>query len=129
MADKRFYYCKSSVYGWAVYDREIQMPAYDACAELLPPVSHDETGTVTESPVLLVSEFKAMHLAMRLNSAHRQLVKDIKSYWMQVEGMGESRQDMESIWSTNEGMADLMDWWQRELDAGLTLDEMRRIIK
>lgn len=75
MADKRFYYCKSHIYGWAVYDREIQMPAYDACAELLPPVRHDETGTVTESPVLLASEFKAMRLATRLNSAYRRIAK------------------------------------------------------
>ena len=50
---KRFYYNRSTVYGWCVYDRKTDTPAYDACAELLPPVRQDESGTTTESPVML----------------------------------------------------------------------------
>lgn len=75
MSQKRFYYSKSSVYGWCVYDRQIQMPAYDACAELLPPVRQDENGTVTESPTLLESEYKAMRLCARLNVAYKLSMK------------------------------------------------------
>ena len=71
MDQKRFYYSRSTVYGWCVYDRETHMPAYNACAELLPPVRQDESGTVTESPVLLENEYKAMRLCTRLNLANK----------------------------------------------------------
>lgn len=67
---KRFYYSHSMVYGWCVYDRQTQTPAYDACAGLLPPVKQDESGTTMETPVMLENEFKAMKLCNRLNRAH-----------------------------------------------------------
>ena len=78
MDKKRFYYNRSVVYGWCVYDRQIQMPAYDACAELLTPVRQDENGTVTESPTLLENEYKAMRLCARLNVAYKRSMKEDK---------------------------------------------------
>lgn len=78
MSQKRFYYNRSVVYGWCVYDRQVQMPAYNACAELLPPVRQDENGTVTESPTLLENEYKAMRLCARLNVAYKRSMKEDK---------------------------------------------------
>ena len=78
MEQKRFYYSKSSVYGWCVYDRQTQTPAYDACAWLLPPVRQNEDGQVDESPVLLESEYKAMRLCSRLNVAYKRSMKEGK---------------------------------------------------
>lgn len=78
MNQKRFYYNRSVVYGWCVYDRQVQMPAYDACAELLPPVRQDENGTVTESPTMLENEYKAMRLCARLNVAYKRSMKEDK---------------------------------------------------
>lgn len=75
MDQKRFYYSKSMVYGWCVYDRQIHGPAYTACAELLPPVRQDESGTVTESPILLETEYKAMRLCAKLNVAYKRSIK------------------------------------------------------
>ena len=72
MEQKRFYYNRSSVYGWCVYDRQTQTPAYDACADLLPPVYTGEDGSIDESPVLLESEYKAMRLCSRLNIAWKR---------------------------------------------------------
>lgn len=34
MKENRFYYTKSMVYGWAVYDRQTNQPAWDVCAEI-----------------------------------------------------------------------------------------------
>lgn len=74
MAEKRFYYSHSHIYGWTVYDREAHhIPAWDACCELLPPVKKDEHGATMESPVMLESEYKAMRLCSRLNGAARRL--------------------------------------------------------
>ena len=78
MNQKRFYYNRSVVYGWCVYDRQVQMPAYDACAELLPPVRQDENGTVTESPTMLENEYVAMRLCARLNVAYKRSMKEDK---------------------------------------------------
>lgn len=64
---KRFYYSKSMVYGWCVYDRQTNQPAYEACAEFLPPVKQDESGTTMETPVMLETEYKAMRLCAKLN--------------------------------------------------------------
>lgn len=75
MEQKRFYYNYSGVYGWCVYDRQTKMPAYDACAELLPPIRQDESGTITESPILLESEYRAMRLCSKLNIAHKRASK------------------------------------------------------
>ena len=73
---KRFYYNRSTVYGWCVYDRKTNTPAYDACAELLPPVRQDESGTTTESPVRLTNEYVAMRLRARLNVAYKRSMKE-----------------------------------------------------
>ena len=75
MKENRFYYTKSIIYGWAVYDRQTNQPAWDACAEILPPVTVNEDGAVYESPVLLESEYKAMRLCARLNLAWKRVSK------------------------------------------------------
>lgn len=49
----------------------------------------------------------------------------IKDYWMATMAMSETREEMEEIWSTEEGMADLMDWFDNEIEAGLTEEEMK----
>lgn len=77
MEKKRFFYSHSSVYGWCVYDREYGLPAYMACAELLPPVKEDIDGAVDESPVLLENEYKAMRLCARLNVAYKRVMKSV----------------------------------------------------
>ena len=73
MKTRRFYYSRSTVYGWCVYDRQTHSPAYEAM-DLLPPVNDpsewDVSGMVLESPVLLESEYKAMGLCRRLNKAY-----------------------------------------------------------
>lgn len=74
MSKKRFYYNRSIVYGWCVYDRDTNEPAYEACAELLPPVKQDESGTVTVSPTMLESEYKAMSLCTKLNVAWKRVI-------------------------------------------------------
>lgn len=76
MKENRFYYTKSMVYGWAVYDRQTNQPAWDACAEILPPVYEGENGAVDESPVLLENEYKAMRLCARLNVAWKKRSKE-----------------------------------------------------
>lgn len=75
MDEKRFYYSKSMVYGWCVYDRQTQTPAYEACAEFLPPVKQDESGTTMETPVMLETEYKAMRLCAKLNVAYKRSMK------------------------------------------------------
>ena len=75
MSQKRFYYNRSMVYGWCVYDRQTNMPAYDACGELLPPVRQDETGTYTESPIC-ETEYMAMRLCAKLNVAYKRMMKE-----------------------------------------------------
>lgn len=69
---KRFFYSRSHVYGWTVYDCETQQPAYEACCDLLPPVKVDESGTVCVSPVQLDSEYAALALCRKLNVAWRK---------------------------------------------------------
>ena len=76
MEKKRFYYNRSSVYGWCVYDRETNMPAYEACAELLPPIKSDESGTVIESPIC-DTEYMAMRMCTKLNVAHKRSMKGV----------------------------------------------------
>ena len=71
MNKRRFYYNRSMVYGWCVYDRETNTPAYEACAELLPPVSDDENGRVCVSPIC-DREFTAMRLCTKLNVAWKR---------------------------------------------------------
>ena len=53
----------------------------------------------------------------------------IKEYWMATMSRDETREDMEQVWSTEEGLEDLMDWFEEELDAGLTEEEMDEAIK
>ena len=78
MDKKRFYYDRSVVYGWCVYDRQTNTPAYDTCAEYLLPVKQDEDGTTTESPVLLANEYVAMRLCARLNVAYKRSMKNME---------------------------------------------------
>lgn len=68
MNKKRFYYSHSTIYGWCVYDRQTQMPAYEACAEYLPAKWQDDGSRVCESP-LCDTEYQAMRLCTRLNRA------------------------------------------------------------
>lgn len=72
MEQKRYYYSRSNVYGWCVYDRQTHQPAYEACMYLLPPVKEDRNGNVYESPILLESEYKAIRLCARLNIADKK---------------------------------------------------------
>lgn len=53
----------------------------------------------------------------------------IKAYWMATMAMGETREEMEEAWSTEEGMEDLMDWFEDELEYGLTEEDMDEAIK
>ena len=69
--NKRFYYTRSTIYGWAVYDRENNSPAWDACAELLPPVYEGEMGKVTVDPCC-ESEFAAQSLCIKLNCEYKK---------------------------------------------------------
>ena len=71
---RRFYYNRSTVYGWCVYDRETGMPAYEACAELLPPLYEGEDGTHYVSPICHVDgEYRAMRLCHKLNLAWKRV--------------------------------------------------------
>lgn len=72
--EKRFYYCRSHVYGWAVYDRQTNTPAWEACAQYLPPVRQDENGTVTVDPCC-DSEYAAMRLCTKLSIAERKATR------------------------------------------------------
>lgn len=72
MEQKRFYYNHSSVYGWCVYDRTTHQPAYEACADLLPPVKVGEDGTMCVSPVLLAKEYQALNICHKLNVAWKR---------------------------------------------------------
>lgn len=53
----------------------------------------------------------------------------IKDYWMATMVMDETREEMEEVWSTKEGMEDLIDWFEEELALGLTEEEMDEAIK
>lgn len=75
MEQKRFFYNQSNIYGWCVYDRRYGSPAYEACAELLPPVKEDIDGAVMESPTMLENEYKTMRLCARLNVAYKRVMK------------------------------------------------------
>lgn len=52
----------------------------------------------------------------------------IKAYWMATMNLGETREEMEQFWSTEEGMEDLMDWFEGEIEAGLTEEEMNEVV-
>lgn len=56
-------------------------------------------------------------------------INKIKAYWMATMSMGETMEEMEEIWNTEIGMEDLMDWFDAELEAGLTEDEMNESIE
>ena len=78
MNGKRFTYSRSRVYGWCVYGQERgQIPAYDACSELLPPVKVGESGITCKSPVMLKNEYAAMRLCSKLNMAHKRAMKEV----------------------------------------------------
>lgn len=56
-------------------------------------------------------------------------IEMIKAYWMATMAMGETREEMEETWATEDGMQDLMDWFNDEIEAGLTEGEMAEAIK
>lgn len=72
MIRMRFYYSRSTVYGWCVYDRQTNTPAYEACAEYLPPVDADESGITYVSPIC-DTEYQAMRICTKLNRAIGEL--------------------------------------------------------
>lgn len=51
-------------------------------------------------------------------------IETIKAYWMATMATGETREEMEEIWSTEDGMQDLTDWFDGELELGITEEEM-----
>lgn len=55
-------------------------------------------------------------------------INRIKNYWMATMAMDETREQMEEIWSTPEGMEDLMYWFEEELENGLTEEDMDEAI-
>lgn len=56
-------------------------------------------------------------------------INKIKEYWMATMAMDETREEMEELWSTKIGMTDLMDWFDGEIEAGLTEEEMDEAIE
>lgn len=48
----------------------------------------------------------------------------IKMYWMSTMAESETFDEMEQVWGTEDGMADLMHWFDEELKQGLTEEEM-----
>lgn len=58
---KKFYYHHSVVYGWAVYDRATNTPAYEAVSAVCPWAS-----------AVMLTEAKAAILCSRLNAASRK---------------------------------------------------------
>lgn len=56
-------------------------------------------------------------------------IEKIKAYWMATMAMDETREEMEQVWSTEEGIEDLIDWFEEELAQGLTEEEMDEAIK
>ena len=70
--ERRFYYTRSIIYGWAVYDRQTNKPAWDACAEILPPVYEGKYGKITVDPCC-ETEYQAMRLCMKLNRANKEV--------------------------------------------------------
>lgn len=79
MEQKRFYYNRSNVYGWCVYDRHTHQPAYEACADLLPPLRQDETGTYCESPICQ-TEWMAVRICSKLNIAYKKKLEEEEMY-------------------------------------------------
>lgn len=57
-------------------------------------------------------------------------IEKIKAYWMATMDMGEGREWWEQeVWNTTEGMQILMNWFDIELELGLTEEEMDRVIE
>lgn len=56
-------------------------------------------------------------------------IDKIKDYWMATMATDETREIMEEIWSTEDGMQDLTDWFEAELELGLTEEEMDEAIE
>lgn len=57
-----------------------------------------------------------------------KMLDKIKAYWMATMAMGETREEMEQFWNTEEGMADLMGWFEDEVEFGLTEEDMDEAI-
>lgn len=55
-------------------------------------------------------------------------IETIKAYWMATMAITETREQMDEAWATKEGMQDLMDWYDAEIEAGLTEEDMQKAI-
>lgn len=55
-------------------------------------------------------------------------IDKIKAYWMATMNMGETREEMEEIWSTKDGLDNLMEWFEGEIEEGITEEEMDKEI-
>lgn len=55
-------------------------------------------------------------------------INKIKDYWMATMNMGETREAMEEIWSTKDGLDNLMEWFEGEIEEGITEEEMAKEI-
>lgn len=55
-------------------------------------------------------------------------INKIKDYWMATMNMGETREAMEEIWSTKDGLDNLMEWFEGEIEEGITEEEMDKEI-
>lgn len=55
-------------------------------------------------------------------------IDKIKDYWMATMNMGETREEMEEIWSTKDGLDNLMEWFDGEIEEGITEEEMDQAI-
>lgn len=55
-------------------------------------------------------------------------IETVKAYWMATMAITETREQMDEVWATEEGMQDLMGWYEDEKEAGLTEEDMRKAI-
>lgn len=72
MKERRFYASRSSVYGYCVYDRNGNVPAYDACDQLPREVAPDGITEMSPACTLLDSMVTACRLSATLNSWYQR---------------------------------------------------------
>lgn len=94
MEKRRFYYSHSSIYGWAVYDREMGEPAYWAMTEYTTPRTDSDGTTVYDSCVDL-TEYRAMSLCSKLNAAYKR--STTLSYGIDKDELNRRKSDPEVI--------------------------------
>lgn len=63
-----------------------------------------------------------------VDAGQSELTETIKAYWMATMAMSETREEMDKVWATEEGMQDLMNWYEDEKEAGLTDEDMQKAI-